>query len=285
MNKIKNAPYIFVYMPDHPSSNESGYVREHILVAEKKIGRHLIKNETVHHIDENKHNNSDNNIMIFKTNGDHARYHSSIRHNLNYSLTCINNVFTCIILYENYDEQTRHESSCPLCGCTKSTNSAMCHDCYSNNRKSNIKISKSELESLISSFSFTAIGNMHGISGNAVKKWCKKYDIYESKIHKSPDRDALLNLLLKNTVSEVANAYNVGRDIVCRWINENHIIIIDEKIKCVETCEIFDSLKQAYKTKYPTIGENKARENIKKSISEHTEFEGYHWITIDKQVS
>lgn len=41
--------YIKIYKPDHPFVVNKKYVLEHRLVIEKKIGRYLTANETVHH--------------------------------------------------------------------------------------------------------------------------------------------------------------------------------------------------------------------------------------------
>ena len=71
--------YKVVYLPDHPHSRQNGYVYEHILVAEKKYGRPLLKDEVVHHIDGNKLNNSPDNLMLFENNAAHTRYHWNTR--------------------------------------------------------------------------------------------------------------------------------------------------------------------------------------------------------------
>jgi hypothetical protein len=63
------------------------YIREHRLVMEKKIGRPMKKKEVVHHWDENKLNNSPENLCLFRTNGAHSRLHQfAYRHNLDISL-------------------------------------------------------------------------------------------------------------------------------------------------------------------------------------------------------
>jgi len=68
---VDKSGYILVYMPDHPSANHAGYVREHRLVMEQKIGRPLHPTEVVHHIDGNRANNHPDNLGLFACNRDH----------------------------------------------------------------------------------------------------------------------------------------------------------------------------------------------------------------------
>lgn len=51
----------------------------HRVVAEKILGRPLKENEVVHHMDFNRRNNNENNLMIFASNADHNRYHGQLR--------------------------------------------------------------------------------------------------------------------------------------------------------------------------------------------------------------
>lgn len=73
--------YKVLYMPSHPHSRDNGYVYEHILVAEKKIGRSLLPEEVVHHIDGDKLNNNPNNLMVFANNVEHMKHHWKSKRN------------------------------------------------------------------------------------------------------------------------------------------------------------------------------------------------------------
>lgn len=71
---LKNG-YWCVKSNNHPRAYEKDYYYEHILVAEKKIGRLLdTEIETVHHGDGNKLNNHPDNLNV-KTRVEHSKYH------------------------------------------------------------------------------------------------------------------------------------------------------------------------------------------------------------------
>ncbi len=63
--------YSLVLQPDHPAANNAGYVREHRLVMEALLGRYLTALEVVHHEDDNKLNNSPENLELYDSNGKH----------------------------------------------------------------------------------------------------------------------------------------------------------------------------------------------------------------------
>lgn len=66
--------YIYIYCPNHPFAISVGYVAEHRLNMEKKIGRYLTKKEVVHHKDENNQNNHIKNLQLM-TWSEHRQYH------------------------------------------------------------------------------------------------------------------------------------------------------------------------------------------------------------------
>ena len=62
------------------TDNTDYYIRHlgkriHREVAEKKLGRPLRRCEVVHHINGNKHDNRPENLMVFASQGEHAKYH------------------------------------------------------------------------------------------------------------------------------------------------------------------------------------------------------------------
>lgn len=67
--------YEYVYMPEHPNAMKSGYVGKHRLVLENKLGRFLKNNEVAHHVNENKLDNSPENIELMSFS-EHSRLHA-----------------------------------------------------------------------------------------------------------------------------------------------------------------------------------------------------------------
>lgn len=79
LGRWKNSDgYILISLPTHPFAKK-GYVQEHRLVVEEKIGRYLTEKEVVHHLDGNRTNNKIENLMLFKNNSDHIKFHIKIK--------------------------------------------------------------------------------------------------------------------------------------------------------------------------------------------------------------
>lgn len=68
---VDKSGYILRFRPEHPRANVRGYVREHRLVMEQKLGRYLLPGEVVHHIDDDRGNNHPDNLELFESNGKH----------------------------------------------------------------------------------------------------------------------------------------------------------------------------------------------------------------------
>ena len=82
--KIKNNyGYYIVYYPQYPRAFKSGgykgYVLYHILVAEKALGKYLDIKHQVHHFDERKRNNKNNNLVICEDQAYHTLLHTRQR--------------------------------------------------------------------------------------------------------------------------------------------------------------------------------------------------------------
>lgn len=72
--------YIMVSCPDHPKANKhTGYIYEHILVAEKVFGKYLPDGAIVHHIDGDVSNNNPHNLVICQDVAYHLLLHQRER--------------------------------------------------------------------------------------------------------------------------------------------------------------------------------------------------------------
>ena len=75
---------VFIYKPDHPYCDHHGYVMEHRLVMEEKIGRVLLPSEKVHHLNKKTTDNRIVNLMLVANQSEHIRvYHKKPRDHRN----------------------------------------------------------------------------------------------------------------------------------------------------------------------------------------------------------
>lgn len=71
-HSIDKDGYRLIHVKGHPNARKhSNWIFEHRLVMEEVIGRYLLPNEVVHHIDGNKLNNDPSNLRLFESNGEH----------------------------------------------------------------------------------------------------------------------------------------------------------------------------------------------------------------------
>lgn len=168
--------YRLIYMPEHPRSmknnNWIGYIYEHIEVAEKYIGRQLLENEIVHHLDFNRANNRIENLLILDR-GQHSKLHAWIdkgapileKDGMNW--------------VNSEKPKLEEQSYCTACGRTlqEKQKKACSIECASQKRRKIERPTKKSLELDIKSMSFVKIGEKYGVSDNAIRKWARAYDL------------------------------------------------------------------------------------------------------------
>ncbi|MEH7381778.1 HNH endonuclease [Bacillus sp. JJ1533] len=168
LHKIND--YIVIRAPEgHPRamSIESGYpiIYEHILVAEKMLGRPLAKNENVHHIDFNRANNLHENLLVMD-HGQHRKLHEWINRE------GLREVF------ESKDKSHKVRK-CGYCDEYLVKNAKYCDlECLEKHRelKKNEKPSKEQLDEILQRMNKTQIANLFGVNRAKVYQWIKEYE-------------------------------------------------------------------------------------------------------------
>lgn len=156
--------YVVLYMPKHPTAmkggNWDGYVYEHIIVAEKFLGRQLLSDEVCHHLDGNRHNNREENILVL-LRSQHTKLHAWINR-----------------LSKESVNECQKSIRCESCGkLLKSWQRRYCSvDCMRVEQR-NDRPSSEELTRDMETMTWVAIGKKYGVSDNAVRKWARLYGI------------------------------------------------------------------------------------------------------------
>lgn len=93
---IKKGDYLYALVPEHPFATKNGYVLEHRVVVERNLGRFLTKEEVVHHVDENKHNNKIENLLVLSKSE-----HTSLHHKTGRTFK----LFTCPVCGKEFKKE------------------------------------------------------------------------------------------------------------------------------------------------------------------------------------
>lgn len=144
---------------NHPLAYDEGAVYLHRHVASIKIGRWLKSTEHVHHIDENKLNNTPDNLQIL-SGSEHSKVHNPTSEFDSQDRSII--AYTCNYCGNKF-HPLRASKTKQFCTIT----------CSSNNSIKNKHITKEVLDALIPTMSWVALGNMFGYTDNGIKKRAK----------------------------------------------------------------------------------------------------------------
>jgi hypothetical protein len=79
---VSTSGYIYLHRPEHPNCTQYGYVLEHRLAMEKKLGRYLEPWEKVHHINGDQTDNRIENLVITSLS-EHMRGHEPWKYRKN----------------------------------------------------------------------------------------------------------------------------------------------------------------------------------------------------------
>lgn len=82
-----------------------------------------------------------------------------------------------VITQKIYDLKHHKVKYCPECGKIISQKASYCKECAEKHKRKVLRPNRDELKRLIRSTPFIKIGAMYGVSDNAVRKWCKFYDL------------------------------------------------------------------------------------------------------------
>lgn len=72
-HRVKSKGYILIHKPKHPRAMCDGYVYEQWLVMEAFLGRHLTREETVHHKNRVRDDNRIENLHLYASRSEHMR--------------------------------------------------------------------------------------------------------------------------------------------------------------------------------------------------------------------
>ena len=157
--------------------DKQGYVRftddptrtawEHIRVAEKKLGRTLGKNERVHHINGDKADNREENLLVLRTEQDHRLIHSAFEREIfktsDGSHVVIKKQRECPNCHRLFVPDLQHSTFCSI-------------NCYLGDKANRIP-SAEILAKQVWEMPSTQLAKLYDVSDRMIGKWCDKFGI------------------------------------------------------------------------------------------------------------
>lgn len=157
--------YEYYFDPSHPLSNKSGKVYSHRHEASAMLGRWLLSDEVVHHIDKDKCNNMHNNLLVMSSS-QHARLHKIEK------LGALKPLTECRICGTMHKYKHYCSNECRIIG----------------RRKVENRPSEQEIRQELETKSFLAVGKKYGVSDNCIRKWLKGYKRAVSPRTSNPEK-------------------------------------------------------------------------------------------------
>lgn len=178
--------YRVIYLPEHPKAmkneNWNGYVYEHISIAEDFLGRSLVEDEVVHHLDGDRANNRTSNLLVI-TRSEHAKFE--------YWLLCgaPSEKSGGLNRMNSGKPKWKKSSYCNICNKTLQENQKNCcsKECYFVFSRKVVRPSRDTLLEDLRTRSILSIGKKYGVSDNAIRKWMKKYGIHKAILSQVTD--------------------------------------------------------------------------------------------------
>ena len=269
INYVSNKRYPAVWV-------DGKNVRIHTIIMERKLGRPLRPKEVVHHIDGDVSNYAEDNLMCFATNSDHVGFHKG-----NEIYFDDEGVAHCIL--KSIRINGTQYKPCPICGELMTHQASMCKNCYSyRSQRPSQETLQQDLDTLKR---FNLIGQKYGVSGNAVKKWCKQYGIYVKKTTDLPHKQNFMRYLEHHSIKEASLHYGVPKGTIVSWIERMHIHIKEYRLLCVETNTVYESRIDVAIKLFPKLQPRGVSNKIAKVLDTSDMYKGYHWKSLPRLVT
>ena len=79
------------------------------------------------------------------------------------------------------NQKTKTVNMCKQCGKPITSQATYCEKCYAESRRMITRPTREQLKKEIRSMSMVKVGEKYGVSDNAIRKWCKSYNLPHKK--------------------------------------------------------------------------------------------------------